>query len=476
MAEGATVSGVSFEASNSLEYAEPEDEANLGTVANVNAGTIENCSSAIAYNQIFAKFPGKPVNIGGIVGSSTGLVKGCSNTGARTIEITAPTKSTFHTFGGIVGFFSGAEGKVMVKDCSNSGAISTTIGTACYMMTAGVAGSTNLVKQLDTDPVNQGIVEGCSNTGAISARYIAGGSGAYPSVGGVCGQIEGVIKDCTNSGALSLKCDSPSATWTCMRVGGVASYACFGATNCTNKVGGTITVDALVAGGTAGAKGAANVETSSWGGVLACAGPYKPNKEIVFEKLTNEAEINFVANSITGTPNHNVGAVVGVATGTLKDCHNKGNFTFKSPVAYTRFGGVVADTKCDVIGCTNSGNITLNIGNLAEGSSVIGTKKFAGYVGGIIGSNRLASEGNTITIKDCVNSGTLKLDASEHQAESMYLSYVAGIIAVVNPSFEPSIEGCSNTGKLEKAGDESKIKIECVEIKGGKYQEEIPAN
>lgn len=464
--EGGLVSGLSFDATCKQQFPDPSEAASFGTVANFNDGTVEKCSSAIAYTQSVTKLPAD-TNFGAIVGKSTGLVSECTNTGNRTLDVTTPTSGKYHTMSGVVGLATGKEGQVLVKDCSNSGAISVTFATACYFNTAGVVGSTNIVKQSTEAPVNQGIIDNCSNTGALSVHYISGGSGAYPMCGGVCGSIDGVVSNCWNDAPLSLVCDSESATWTCQRVGGVAATITFGAKNLVNKSKGKFTISALVAGGTAGARGAGCIETSCWGGVVSNCGPYAPDNTIVFEGLVNECEQDFEANSITGTPNHHIGAVVGYATGTLKDCHNKADFKFKSPVAYSRLGGVVGGTKCDVIGCTNSGAITLDMGALATGSTVIGTGKFAGYVGGIIGCNRLTTE--VINITDCSNTGTLTVDSSSAVCASIYKNLIGGILCCYKSGTEPVITNCTNTGAMNFVGSIPGISADMM---AGVYQQQ----
>lgn len=461
----ATVEGINVDAKSSITFPEPDAAANYGTIVNTSAAPITNCKVECAYTQTFAAFPKASINFGGIVGYTTALVKDCNNTGARSVTVDAPASGAYHTMAGIVGYFTGEADKVMVQNCHNTGDIAVQYQTACYFYTAGVAGGTNTVKQADNAPVNQGTIDGCSNSGAISMHYVAGGSGAYPVMGGVAAAVDGKLTNCTNNGPLSAVCDSESATWTCQAIGGVAGVVTFGANNCVNQKDGKISVKALVAGGTAGARGAGNIETSTWAGVIAKAGPYDPDASVVFEKCVNEADIELVANSTTGTPNHHAGAVFAYTTGTVKDCHNKGSFKVTSPVAYIRIGGITGGTKCDVIGCTNSGKLTADMDCLPAGSSVLGTGKFAAYVGGIVGDTYKAA--SAINVTDCSNSGVICADLSKESIESIYSSLLSGIVACCKGGVEPVITGCKNTGSFDFKGTCS---YKSDDLLGGTYQ------
>ena len=113
-------------------------------------------------------------DVGGIVGhcKSNSLVEGCSNSGA----VTGIAEASKY-IGGIVGCL----GSGAVNDCSNSGNV--TANGSGASETAGIAGCILQGASLD----------GCANSGAISA---------FKNVGGLGGYVSGSIKNSVNSGAV----------------------------------------------------------------------------------------------------------------------------------------------------------------------------------------------------------------------------------------------------------------------------------
>ncbi|MBR5906669.1 MAG: fibronectin type III domain-containing protein [Bacteroidales bacterium] len=445
------IANVSLDNKCVLEFPEPAESANYGALAGYTEGTVEKCSSAATASFKFAALPGASCNWGGIVGYSKGVVSECSNSGKFSLSVEAPTKNTFHCFGGVVGMTEGEAGKSTVIKCTNTGEVSVEYGTAVYFYTGGVVGGTPSDKAA---PGNYGVIENCTNEGNVHMHYINGGSGAYPNIGGVVGYTEGQLKGCVNKGNISILCDSASNTWTCTRLAGVGGTVTRGASDCHNY--GHISVSALLAGGTAGNRGAGNIETSCFGGVIGAAGPYEPSNDVLFEKCTNEVDLELNIGTITETPNHHIGAVFGFVTGKIDNCQNKGNFTVTCPTAINRLGGIAGGSKCDVSNCTNTGDLKVV-------HPAITKNDWRHFIGGITADVNKAPSAPTYT--KCVNSGNLTLESTATPATSK-TSAIGGIVGCGKSGVEITFTDCSNTGKMNYT---SSGNVVTGELRGGDY-------
>ena len=436
---GGSVVGVSVLGDCSVTFPQPEDASNYGTIVANNAGKVDGCSSAANVNLKYSALPDKSCNWGGIVGYSNGIVNACSNTGKFALSVDEPKSGTFHCFGGVVGQYDGEAGKVMVSNCTNEGEVSVEYGTAVYFFVGGVVGGTPSAK---STPGNYGVIDSCVNEGNVSIHYIKGGSGAYPNVGGVVGYTEGAIKGCSNKGDIAAICDhetGSSATWTCVRLAGVGGTVVRGASDCHNS--GSITLSAkYVAGGTAGNRGAGNIASSCFGGVIASAGPYEPDGSEVFEKCTNDADITINYGTETETPNSYFGGVFGYVTGKIADCENNKSVTVVSPQAVNRVGGIAGGCKYEVSGCTNKGKLSL----VQESIQTNGKPNWRNYMGGIVAD---ASSAGATTYTKCVNSGDIDMKSTTPQPKD-YISRLGGIVGGKKSGSEITFTECSNTGKI----------------------------
>lgn len=435
--ESAVLSGISFDKDCSAAPAEPADAYNFGTLVGSNAGTVENCSSAVAIDLKYAALPAGTCIYGGLVGYTTGVVKGCTTEGSISLTVNAPTKSNYHWIGGVVGQYEGTAGKSMVVNCTNKGAVSVEFGTAAYFHVGGVTGGSPSAKET---PGNYGVVEGCTNEGAVSLHYIKGGSGAYPNIGGVVGYTEGYLKSCTNKGKVILTCDhadGDTATWTAVRMAGVGGTVSQGASDCHN-FGELAFTGNYIAGGTAGARSCGNLATCCFGGVIGSAGPYVADASVVFEKCTNNVDIELTVGSKTETPNHHAGGVFGYVTGSIKDCENNGNVTFNSPVAINRLGGIAGGCVFDVSGCTNKGNLKVT-------HAAVTKTDWRAFIGGITADSSKAE--SPVTYTKCTNSGNLEF-VSTATVTTSKTSAVGGIVGGGKSGVTDNFVDCSNTGKL----------------------------
>lgn len=457
LAAGGTVSGITVDATCSAAFPEPTESKNYGIVVDYSEGTVESCTKAAAVNLSYAALPAASCSWGGIVGYNKGLVKDCVNSGDFTLTVTAPAKSTFHTFGGVVGIYEGAADEVKVKGCSNSAKVGVEINSSVYIFTGGVVGGT---PSAANTPGNYGIVEDCTNTGDGSMYFPAGGSGAYPVLGGVIGYAEGALKGCINRGNLSIVCDSETTTWTCPRLGGVGGTVTRGASGCENY--GTISIKGLFAGGTDGNRGAGNGKSkpSIFGGVIAAAGPYEHDGSVKFENCINEGSFTINFGTITETPNTQLGGVFGYVTGTISGCTNKGDITLNSPARVNRLGGIAAGSAYGATDCTNSGNLKIVNTPKLEASNI-----WVNYVAGIIADVNTAA--GDVAFSKCTNSGSMTLENMTDIATTR-VSAVAGILGCAKSTANTEFTDCSNTGTLTANVKDAAY---CVsgDLRGGNY-------
>ena len=449
--EAAKISGISFDSSCKGEFLEPAEATNYGFVVGTNLGSVEDCSTAASTELKYAALPSKKsCSWGGIVGYTEGVVKNSHNTGKFALSVDAPASVSYHWFGGVVGQIKGLEGQAIVTGCSNKGAVSVEYGTAVYFCVGGVVGGS---ASAASGPGNYGIIENCTNEAAVSMHYIAGGSGAYPNIGGITGYTEGVVNGCTNKGDITILCDSQSATWTCARVAGVAGTCSRGASDCHNY--GKLSATALFAGGTAGARQAGNIATTCIGGVIGSAGPYESDGTVKFEKCTNEVDLDLTLGTITETPNHHVGGVFGYVTGVIDDCHNKGNFTVTCPTAINRLGGIAGGCMYSVSNCTN-------VGKLKVVHAAITKTDWRHFVGGIVADAKTASKP---TYTKCTNSGDLSIESTATVATSK-TSAIGGIVGCGEAGSEITFTDCVNTGKMSYTSPGATV---TGEMRGGDY-------
>ena len=163
-----------------------------------------------------------------------------------------------------------------------------------------------------------------------------------------------------------------------------------------------------------------------------------------------------VSGSVSG--NNNVGGVVGLNRGTVKNCYNTGN------ISGNNSGGVVGYNGGTVENCYNTGNISGNISGGSPVGGVVGrndgtvkncynTGKVSGnYVGGVVGLN------NSGIVKNCHNIGEVSGNQGGgvvgdnggtvencYNTASVNCSIEAGGVVGYNIS---SVTNCYNTGKV----------------------------
>lgn len=463
-------------------------------------GTVKNCTieATVTVSQCNAanKFP---LYVGGLIGRNRAAsISGCTSSATIVSDATYVTDATAKTslyIGGFTGYCSNSNG--VLEKCTNTGNISVTstalniyVGGICARCSAGIvtqctnSGSIEttmarakndpckflylggLFGVINTDKDNSpSIVNGCSNSGAITSRSNV----KQLYIGGVAGLLDSpntTLTDNTSSGNIT----------TTKRLRNLYCGGLFGAINqsvelnlngepCTGfiKIGtiessassylycggliGQTTADVKVSGSATWksslsyvvkATAEDNIAAESFfGGICGCA--YGASMSLSGMKSEGTIAIDTLKHTISG-----VGGIIGGATkGTsISDCSNSSKVSVKENKAKTNgcsvhVGGIAGRIfGGDVIikSCTNSARIESRHFNNKPWSSYNGN-----VAGGIVGSVGY-SEGNNFpaTIEDCQNSGTVY---SLRGASGGIAGYVSkGIIT-----------GCSFTGGITRS-------------------------
>ena len=407
-----------------------------------NLGTVSGCTNYA--DMVFA-----PTNdlaaqymIGAIVGVSTSAtITNCHNKGNFTIALQSMTKSSYY-FGGVVG---DTAQKSSLTKCINEGNITITIdGTNGWknVYLGGVSGACN----------QAGVLSDCINKGKVSFYLDKAYKGAYPNIGGITGYTANTVTNCKNYGDVSICTNTSKASdapqITRPAIGGIAGYINGNVTGCENY--GHILLQ-----GTTDVKFSATTSYTSGGvgkmgrpvigGVCGCVG----FPEITY---TNDKKETVTESSIlTISDCHNygivelinpsgatwvpVGGVVGLPTGTIKNCTNEHSGVVKVTMggAQTYLGGVygcTANAKNTITDCANYGKVWF-IDSKAVASFKATTRSYAGGISGGYDSG----SGNKAT--GCVNEG-------EIISKSAQAMIVGGLFAAHNGS----IAKCTNKGNV----------------------------
>lgn len=398
--------------------------------------------------------------IGGFTGycsNPNGVLEKCTNTGNISVASTALNIYV----GGICARCSAGT----VSQCTNSGSIETTMARAkkdpCkFLYLGGLFGVINTDK--DNSP---SIVNGCSNSGAITSRsnvkqlYIGGVAGLLDSPnttltdntssGNItttkrlrnlyCGGLFGAVTQ-----AMELNLNGEPYTGV-IKIGTIESSASsylycgglIGQTTADVKVSGSATWKSSLSYVVKATNGDNIAAESFFGGICGCA--YGASMSLSGMKSEGTIAIDTLKHTISG-----VGGIIGGATkGTsISDCSNSSKVSVKENKAKTNgysvhVGGIAGRISGgDVIikKCTNSARIESRHFNNKPWSSYNGN-----VAGGIVGSVGY-SEGNNFpaTIEDCQNSGTVY---SLRGASGGIVGYVS----------KGTMTGCSFTGGITRS-------------------------
>ena len=312
---------------------------NIGSVAGVNAGTIENCSAACG---IKVTEPVKNSSAGGITGTNSGEVLNCSFEGSISKTGGSSNRSAI---GGIVGSDKGNG----ISSCKNSGEINATGDFQIFA--GGIAGLFSGDMIID-----------CENTGAVSVK-----SAENVQAGGIAGRVlingsvEKGIYSCRNKGAVTA--DSRSGT---VNAGGIAG-------NC-DSTGETFQIQECSNESRIYAVG----EGSYVGGIAGIS------RDTVIEKSFNLGEVQGTIRTVNN--DCMCGGVVGRQYGgAVRYSYNKGNV--KSINSGSRCAGITGSgIENEIRECYNTGTIsTREEGNGSAGGICVNSHRMINcYNAGLI--------------------------------------------------------------------------------------------
>lgn len=447
LTETGVVKDVNIDATCAINWTDPiPDQTGVSFIVSSSNGLVKNCN--VAGNiKVEAEDAGR-IFCAGVVGESVkGYVESCTFSGSIDIEL--KKSASFSAIAGVAAMVGSADmkGKVIVKDCENSGSIKFLFsGASKAMKEFGVGGVVGATMTTPSAADDNGIIENCINRGNIEWQYPAGGKGSYPALGGVVGIVEGQLKSCKNYGTVNYSGGKEVAA-TDASIGGVAGYVTQGASDCHNY--GDIVVDSAFAGGTSKNQNGGNTSYSTFGGVFGNAGPFAADNTncasqgILVENCSNEASFTIKPYMIaTGGPQMCYGGVVGASTANMKNCQNKGNLVFESQTKTINAGGIVGFLEANMEDCTNSGSVTVNGASASHPTAIT----VQAYMGGILGQVTKGS-----VIKNVKNTGNVTIEdmySCGDPSNSTYniLSYIGGIMGTYKGGI--TLNGAENTGAV----------------------------
>ena len=450
-----------------------------GISAQISGGTIENCVSNVAISAGDAGC-GK-VRVGGIVGRvypSTAdiLIKDCTNNGAVNITYTEG-KSLQSVIGGLIGYIGdGSNGFVANADnCRNTAALTVfNVGDSSYV--GGAIGYCNI----DNKPA--GVISNTSNSGAINIGSTSADCGSLYAGGFIGRQNSHTLTKCSNSATVTLNTAHTAAT-------GVTIAGFVGIIH-----GGESKPSYLDECSNTGAVTAQGVNSLS---SLICAGFVGyPRFVCELTNCTNSGNVIADAGDSSGSNwSGGFAGKVGVAgTGAvngiiMNKCSNSGNFTLGAATAIAdsswSYGGGFAGCcyggtnvgaagvyGVHLIECENTGLVRIvsgkkvrlgGLSGLCNSSYFLNCKnsgtvaverqsKLAEYIGGIAGQ----IEDTYAVVDSCENSGTICAfyKTTKETGEATGNIYILlGGIAGNGGGKNSTIKNCTNTGKILAAHD-----------------------
>lgn len=195
--EGGEVSNLTIDKSCSIKASNKGGEYYLGFIADVNQGTVRNCSNegSISHRCAYAT---APIFIGGLVGTNRYVIRECRNSGKISSEAIGEFKEeTSLSVGGITGGGSGRVARSsVVVNCENTGEVSVA-GDLFLTIVGGISGSSGRTN-----------IKYCVNRGSVSGNMAVNEAAAKPGLlyaGGIAGMTKGDVLRCDNFGPVTAK-------------------------------------------------------------------------------------------------------------------------------------------------------------------------------------------------------------------------------------------------------------------------------
>ena len=195
--QGGEVANLTIDKSCSIKATNKGGEYYLGFIADINQGTLRNCSNegSISHKCGYAT---SPVFVGGVAGTNRYVIRECRNSGKIASEVVGEFKEeTYMNVGGITGGGSGrvSRGSVVVH-CENTGEVSVS-GDLFLTLAGGISGNSGRTN-----------IKYCVNRGAVTGNMAVNEAAGKPGLlyaGGIVGQAKGDILRCDNFGPVLAK-------------------------------------------------------------------------------------------------------------------------------------------------------------------------------------------------------------------------------------------------------------------------------
>ena len=378
-----------------------------GVVAQVNGGTVQNCTSKV--NIIAGEYAKGKTRVGGIVGRAyctTGdvVVRYCKNEGDINLEyeptVAASQAAFVPQIGGVIAIVAdgNADYTTTVTNCENKNKVSafnvpnkTQVGGVIGKLSKG-AEAVNEFSNLH----NYGAVSAGSDSGIYTNDIVDDKPQYYLHIGGVVGELSyHTLKNCENKaeGSVSLV-ENNTAPYNNLNIGGVVGQSAY--------VEETAVIEKCENAGTVTYNDTKNnVAQPRIGGVLGFAQSY--------------LELDGCINSGTVT----------AAGGTAAQCYVGG------VVGRTNAGGV--DDGINIKDCTNSGIVDVS-------AQKAGWHYAGGITGGAYGGG--STDNYRIVVDGCTNSGRVSVtNAHATNAVTFRAGGILGILAQ-----HTKVYNCTNSG------------------------------
>lgn len=389
--------------------------------------------------------------IGGVVGTSYGIVRDCINNGD--IDITSATVNNNQHVGGVVGYINpnagtkDALGQDILVNCINNGKV--TVVFPCLPKKScigGVCGGTQ--NAASTTAAYLGQIKNCINNGDVKYRFETLSSGTYGNVGGVIGYAQANLINCDNYGRVEYSTPTdPANGGTRAAAGGVVGCNIFGVKDCNNY--GELFVEGVWAAGSNDAAAAGSQAGSSMGGVVGCVGVYnKLSADYPTVGCNNYGKINLnVACKTEGGTAGYFGGIIGYTSNAVSDCHNYGETNITAFLANTYMGGVVGFAQYgNVDNLSNNGPVNLHCKGVTTTNKEL-------WASGVIARG--------INITNCVNNGatSIVVDPCDIVVKTIYSGAVAGYADV-------KIENCTLNAPYSLTTADNGASLRCAGIVG----------
>lgn len=420
-----TVKNIVIDESCKLTLPVITEAAMIGFVVNQNTGLVSGCVNNADITLNHEADLALQYKVGAIVGYSSGAgkVSNCINNGDITMTFPAITAGSDY-LGGVVGNTSMDDAAfVAVENCINNGDLTFTVqGASKNVYLGGISGACN----------SRGVINNCINNGAVVYNFIAGGSGAYPNVGGIVGYTACTINDCKNYGDVTFYSEGDL---TRPAVAGIAGYVSRTVKGCDNYGNISAKGNKFAKAASATGGGVGGEQWPAFAGCFGCVGTVASNGTADISDCNNYGKVLVV--NPNGSCRFAAAGVVGEPCGNVKNCHNYGDVDVTGG-SQVYLGGVAGyhylATDKVMENCSNEGDLILREGTYFYGGGGDVSGAAYQYVGGLVGSY---NKYTNFKATNCVNKGEVK-------SVCRLPVLIGGLVGCIRGTFE----NCENYGDV----------------------------